>query len=301
MGNDVLLAKWLAGELSDAELRDLENSPEFASYVRISNAVSRMQPPAFDEEKSYLTLLEKRRQPRVLPLFARTWFRVAATLVVLLGIATFFVLNSTTKLVTANGELANTTLPDDTQVAVNAVSDLQYNAALWSLRREVRLRGEAYFNVTKGRKFTVETPEGKVEVIGTRFTVKSHDDRLRVFCHEGKVRVSNGSHSITLSPGEGLVLDGKQIQRRTNKTEYKPSWLLNRLHFENDPINLLLAEIERQYGVAITLKAQRTKKFTGTLPRQNINEALQVITDIYGLKAITQGKKIVLLEADARQ
>jgi len=57
--------------------------------------------------------------------------------------------------------------------------------------RIIHLEGEATFKVLKGNSFTVLTPFGKVEVLGTVFTVKAANGLLNVQCSEGKVRVSD--------------------------------------------------------------------------------------------------------------
>jgi len=46
------LAKWLNNELTEAELEEFRNSPEYASYVRILRAADIASGPDFDVEKA---------------------------------------------------------------------------------------------------------------------------------------------------------------------------------------------------------------------------------------------------------
>ena len=66
-------------------------------------------------------------------------------------------------------------LPDGTEVTLNHFSSLTYPEKFKKKHREVDLKGEAYFEVTKNREhpFIVQTESVNVEVLGTHFNVES--------------------------------------------------------------------------------------------------------------------------------
>ena len=69
------------------------------------------------------------------------------------------------------GERSGVTLPDGTQVKLNAESSLSYTHDFGRELRQVNLEGEAYFEVTKdeARCFNVIMEGATIEVMGTSF------------------------------------------------------------------------------------------------------------------------------------
>ncbi|MEM9931461.1 MAG: FecR domain-containing protein, partial [Bacteroidota bacterium] len=104
----------------------------------------------------------------------------------------------------AVGEKLEEELPDGSVVYANAVTTLSYSPQEWSSARDVQLKGEAFFEVEKGSNFTVNTPQGTVEVLGTSFNVLAREDIFEVICYTGKVRVTAGERTAELSPGQSV-------------------------------------------------------------------------------------------------
>ena len=135
----------------------------------------------------------------------------AATLTLLLSLSFYFLYTGTRTRITAQGESLSLLLPDSSEVILNGSSILHYNTFLWHLGRKISLKGEAFFRVRKGKRFTVTTEEGQVTVLGTRFTVFSRNDRFRVQCYSGKVRVAIRGEStapVILTRGLCVEKDG---------------------------------------------------------------------------------------------
>ena len=68
---------------------------------------------------------------------------------------------------------------------LNELSQLEYNASKWDENRSLELKGEAFFDVEKGKRFDVTTEFGNVSVLGTEFNVLSRDSIFKVSCYEG--------------------------------------------------------------------------------------------------------------------
>ena len=107
--------------------------------------------------------------------------------------------NSDVSYMTKNGEQLSFVLPDRSIVKLNENSMAEYNKLLFKFNKKVYMSGEAYYVVAKDGKFTVETMQHKISVLGTRFVV-SQKEMFDVICYEGKVMVES------LDNGEKKVL-----------------------------------------------------------------------------------------------
>lgn len=202
---------------------------------------------------------------------------VAASFILLISI--FWPGNSSSEILST--PLASTldhTLPDNSIVAINADSKLEYTPGSFLEQRSIELDGEAYFNVEKGSAFVVTTPDIKVEVLGTSFNVFSRDGYAEVFCETGKVRVSqkSTSSSIVLSPGESAVLDSNVLSKK--KTLLSKEWHKGEFKFDNAPLDLVLEELKRQYKIDIIIPEDlEDMPYTGFFEKENLEKALQSI------------------------
>ncbi len=288
------LAKWLAGEMTEAELKAFEASAEFPDYERIRRHSGNLSAPDFNADEMYRQILERRnRKVRTIPLF-RKWIAAAAVIVVLLG--TVFLFRSLTPVtVTAgNGEQITFLLPDDSKVTLNAGSEISYTRWDWDNHRKLDLSGEAYFRVAKGKKFAVKTTLGKVTVLGTQFNVKSRGDRFDVTCYEGRVRVDYANTATVITHGQSVSFDdGTQLPTAAVVVP-APEWTADELVFNRESLNDIIDELNRQYNFTITSNVQANQLFTGTLPLKNISQALEIICETYHLKASQSGRKIQL-------
>lgn len=107
------------------------------------------------------------------------------------------------------------TLSDGTRVMLNANSTLEYPASFDDAEvREVRLKGEAHFEVTKNphRPFVVKAGEMQTQVLGTIFDVKAYrKDAPKVTLMQGKVKVSNADTEVEMRPGQTATLQSDKI------------------------------------------------------------------------------------------
>lgn len=289
------LAKWLNDELSEKELAEFEASPDFEKYQKIKNYTAHLEVDDFDEDTMLSNILQqKKATQKVVPLYKKWIFRAAAIFVLSLGIA-FAMKNFIPQTQTANfGEKTTFTLPDNSEVVLNSGSEINYKKWNWNSNRRLELKGEAYFRVSKGRRFEVQTSLGKVSVLGTQFNVKARKNRFDVTCYEGRVKVNHANAQIILTHGQSVTFEnGKQLKSFINSL--KPEWTDNQMAFNKENIRDLLDEVQRQYNVTIELKSKDTNAlFTGKLPTTNLDVALQIISTTYHLEAkkVTKNKII---------
>ncbi|WDO13017.1 FecR family protein [Flavobacterium sp. WW92] len=298
MENNFDLAKWLAGEMTADELEAFEKSPEFNTYKKIKELSGQMEAPAFDAESSYQNIMGQAKEKPVVRLRNNWFLKTAAIIVTALG--TLFILKyqiTSTEYANA-GKKTTFLLPDDSEIVLNSDSEIRYKKWNWSSNRSLDLKGEAFFKVAKGEKFDVNTSLGTVTVVGTQFNVRARNRNFEVECYEGKVKVAFNNKILFLEKGSSVIVrGGKQLQSLPLTTD-RPSWLLNELKLNAAALNEAISEIERQYAVEIEhSKISSDQYFTGILPLDNIDTALEILCKTYHLDYIkTSDKKITLIK-----
>lgn len=301
MKENYYLAKWLAGEMTERELEDFKKTPEYTTYNKIKDYSGEFKAPDFDIDATYQKVLQSKKSRPVFSLQNHWMWKVAALITLFIGIGFLYsTLDSKTQIADA-GTRNSFLLPDNSQVVLNAVSEVTYKKSNWKNSRECNLRGEAFFKVAKGKTFDVNTPLGKVTVVGTQFNVKSRKTRFEVECFEGKVKVQFNGKKTFITKGQIVVVqDGKGIKALPSNQSL-PSWMENEMKFNSESLVDVVAEIERQYNITIVLKnISSEQKFSGTLPTNDIEVALKIISTTYHLKLIKTDKKLILLSNDAK-
>ena len=295
MEKNHILAKWLNNELTEDQLAEFNANPDNEKYEQIKNYTAHLEVPPFNEEKVLEHVINhKKTTPKIIPSYKKWLFKVAAIFVIGLGIV-FMVQNfALQKQYALNGKKTTFLLPDNSTVVLNAGSEIKYKKWNWDNNRNLELKGEAYFKAAKGKKFEVTTVLGKVAVLGTQFNVKVRKNRFDVTCFEGRVLVKYQDKELILTPGQSVYFeDGKQIN--TTIAIAQPEWMENTIAFNKEHIRNILDEIQRQYNVSIEVKAKYSSElFTGKIPTNNLDVALQIIATTYHLesKKITANKII---------
>ena len=151
------------------------------------------------------------------------------------------------------------TLSDGTKVMLNANSTLEYPASFDDAEvREVRLKGEAHFEVTKNphRPFVVKAGEMQTQVLGTVFDVKAYrKDAPKVTLMEGKVKVSNADTEVEMRPGQTATLQADKIV--VSKASSSASdWLEG--DFDMDQVTLAeaMSDIGAWYNKTVVFQSQ---------------------------------------------
>ena len=151
------------------------------------------------------------------------------------------------------------TLSDGTRVMLNANSTLEYPASFDDAEvREVCLKGEAHFEVTKNphRPFVVKAGEMQTQVLGTIFDVKAYrKDAPKVTLMQGKVKVSNADTEVEMRPGQTATLQADKIV--VSKASSSASdWLEG--DFDMDQVTLAeaMSDIGAWYNKTVVFQSQ---------------------------------------------
>ncbi len=190
---------------------------------------------------------------------------------------------------TGSGERVSVNLPDGSTAILNSQSTLSYKPVLWFFRRDVKMNGEIFFSVKKGSDFRVNSSNGIVSVLGTKFNVFSRDDDFDVICYSGKVGVEAQGVSIgtTLEKNSRLYKNTEGIYIIDNSSQYelKNSWVENNFLFKDEPLKNVLNEIERQYSVQIFYRDTLKLNYTGNFTKlEDPLVVLEIITLPFGFK-----------------
>lgn len=208
-------------------------------------------------------LLEKRIAARHRRRFLRIASSVAA--VMLLGVIswnTYIYITSVETLTVATlAETQTVRLPDGTQVVLNHHSSLSYPHRFQKNMREVTLRGEACFAVSKNaaHPFVVHAGAVNVRVLGTEFNIEAYpnDEQITTTLFEGSVAIeTDDRRSLVLAPGEQVVYN--QISKSLNKSlPARPAdeiaWQSGAVIFNNQPLGDIARRLSNLFDVTIRI------------------------------------------------
>ncbi|WP_310560598.1 FecR family protein [Flavobacterium sp.] len=279
------LSKWLNDELTEAELAEFKADPDFDAYEKIKIYSAQLKVGDFDETQALEKVLSHKKDTvKTIPLHKNWMFRVAAILLIALGITVAMQNFTTQNQFASNGKRTSFLLPDNSEVVLNAGSEIEYKKWNWKKNRNLELHGEAYFKVAKGEKFEVKTSLGKVAVLGTQFNVKARKNRFDITCFEGRVKVNYKYKEIILTHGQSVSFENEK-QVNAKATSAKPEWLENKIDLYKEKLPNITDEIQRQYNVNISIKSGLSNElFTGKIPTDNLDIALEIIATTYNLE-----------------
>lgn len=300
MRKDYLLAKWLNKNITNEELTELKSSSEYATYIKIAEATSKLKIPSFNIDANFKAISSQiKLKDKVIRLKPMATFLKIAAVIAILFTVYLFINSLDTTIETKIAEKQYFLLPDDSKVVLNANSTINYNKKDWKKSRELTLNGEAYFNVSKGKKFLVITQLGIVNVLGTQFNVLARDDNFYIKCYEGLVSVSFNDTIIKLSAGKKLKIENGVLIKHYKNNTSSPGWIANESSFENTTLAIVLKEFERQYPIKITTKnINVNKRFSGSFTHNNLNLALKSVCDPLNLSFTINGEDVTIYAKD---
>ncbi|MEH0152779.1 FecR domain-containing protein [Limibacter armeniacum] len=186
--------------------------------------------------------------------------------------------------VPAGGQVKSFTLPDGSKVWLNVATSLQYQKDFVE-HRNIRLFGEAYFEVAKNRQspFTVAFNEHKLVVTGTMFNIKAYgnEDSSSVNVEEGSVNVISEADTSSLVQNDRLLIENKGgKQYKSTKVFGEASkWKLGEMVFDHTPMEQVLKTLERQFDVTIAVEDVTKLKDSNLTTRYQANANLKEVLD----------------------
>ena len=280
---DDFLAKWSSGDLSEEQKEVFRQTEDYKYYAAILEGTDLLEIPAYDKEKNFERVQQKMaEEKKVVQLIPKWAYAVAASIAILIGYTFFF--NQTISYETGYGEQLAFVLPDESEVILNADSELEHKKKDWENERTLQLDGEAFFKVKKGSTFTVQTDNGSVTVLGTQFTVTSDDGIFEAKCFEGKVRVTKGNLSEILTKGKAVRLVNNSFENWEFMAD-APSWPQAESSFTNAPLSQVIRALEKQFDVTINSdKIDKNLRFSGSFTHSDLQKALRTVFEPLEIK-----------------
>jgi transmembrane sensor len=206
---------------------------------------------------------------------------------------------------TPRGRQFRITLPDATQVWLNAESSIRFPTVFSGAARHVQITGEVYFEVNHNNKpFRVAAEKALVEVLGTHFNVNAYanESGINTTLLQGSVRVmqdDNARKAVVIQPGQQAqisqsgsgeikVIDNANIDKII-------AWKNGAFNFEGSGIKEVMRQLERWYDIKVEYKNTSANFiFRGGMYRNvNLSDVLDVLKEM-GVKYEWNGKTLTI-------
>jgi ferric-dicitrate binding protein FerR (iron transport regulator) len=289
---------WLAVERASLE-RNMDVDAEWEKFSEKCFEADRPQGKTFAVDFS-----PKRSRSLLLRIAA-----VAAVLIVLAvsSILAYKYMNPASEVsVIAGTDNLERLLPDGSQVTLSPGTTFSYPEQFKGSSRQVRLDGEAYFEVSHdpSKPFIVSAGEHvRVEVLGTTFYVNTHNDegKVEVVLINGKVAVYDEAHpesKLILLPGEKTEVSPAEfvMSKSTSTDQNYLAWKTGKLVFAETRLDEVVRLLNKTYHADVRLAdpALGSCTITATFNNQSLESVMTVIKETLSLEVHKQGKTTIL-------
>ena len=292
--NDKQLTRWLNGEVSEEELQKDLPQEDVNAYKQILQEIDGWVP---DNDRHIFDVNQVFNENKA-SLLGWKPLSIAASILLIasIGIWSWYVNSSNLIYEAAVGEMRELVLPDGkSKVIIFSGSRVSWNE---DDPRSVTLDGKAYFDIEPGNPFEVGHGLGTVQVLGTQFEVDQFDQSVYVACYEGKVRVTAEKEIIELTQGEGQLYDNNKWESKIDLQNTSPSWIsTNESQFSDAPLMQVLLALAKVYGLELdTGTVDLRKRFTGVFPHNDLETAVTLVLQPFGISYTIRNKTLILTE-----
>jgi len=277
------------------DLQNMNNSEEIDVDKAWNNVHSRLMQNSLKTDVS----------PVRISFMRTTLFRIAAAALILLSLGTAAIYMNNSGLlskkitVLAGMDQKNilVSLPDGSKVYLNRNSLFSYKKNFGTHGRDVKLTGEAFFEITpdKSKPFIIDAGKAKVKVVGTTFNVITNNTNaaVEVFVKTGKVLVSDstGSNTIQLDPGFIGTMNSKSSAKALNTNPNYLSWKTGYLDYNGQKLNTVFSDLKRVYNMNIVADDPQILDNPWHSPIDNVDEEtiIRIICTSFNLSYTKDG------------
>lgn len=291
MSNEMhsLLGKYFNGEATAEETAIVkqwmeaseENRADFLLLQKLWNKSGEHQEMVFDTNKAWQSVQAKlntsKAPAKTINMFTRrTAIAAAASVIVLLGLWWLAGQRQNTVTIHADVGVKEVRLEDGSAVFLRDGSSLTYSREFDKGAREVKLTGEAFFDVTPdpGRPFRIEAAQAAVEVVGTSFSVNTNDNRVELIVKTGRVKfgANTGGEVVFVGAGERAMLAQNAVTKTINADINFDAWQSKQLVFNNTPLPEAAKVLSDHYKVNITLKKEDSVQLSAAAITARFND-----------------------------
>jgi transmembrane sensor len=202
------------------------------------------------------------------------------------------------------GEIREVALPDGTRVWLNTASafNADYQPAL---RRLHLLAGEILITTAAdaSRPFVVDTAQGRLRALGTRFTVRLEEGKTFLAVYEGKVevRIANGSAAVVIPAGQQTTFDGVAVQRVSPADPARQAWSQGQLVAWDLPLQEIVQELRRYHGGHLGVAPELAqRRVFGIYPLGDVPQTMNMLADAVHARVSRPLPWWTTIEADDR-
>jgi ferric-dicitrate binding protein FerR (iron transport regulator) len=195
----------------------------------------------------------------------------------------------------AQSKVIEYTLKDGTKVTLNKNSSVTYRSDYSENNRDIKLTGEAYFNVVRdaSKPFTIEALGTKTEDIGTSFNINANAENSTVSTTliEGSIRFKADNCNILLKPGQELIYNKglkKGLIHKTD-TQYRTAWTSGRYNYTDIRFADLAVKLAHIYHLNIEIADQKIANrvvSASFLTDEPVEEILKSLQNELGFKYV---------------
>lgn len=214
---------------------------------------------------------------------------------------------------TARGQRTEVMLTDGTRVWLSVDSRLRVPQDYGTTTRTVQLEGEGYFEVRHdaAHPFRVLAARAVAEDLGTKFVVRAYpeDTSAMVVVAEGSVALGSDrspageARGVPLKRGQRGDIDGSGIVIVTPNVDVDAylDWRNGRLELRHVPLVRAIRDLERWYGVTITLSDSSLAQISvkASFSNESLDDALDILASTLGIRYARQGTQVRLLSGDS--
>lgn len=313
-----LLGKFIAGKrLTNDEfilLDKLLNNLQFKEEVNHWLEENWQHSESKEVKLQFKQIREKIRfsslQARMNRLFIVLGKAAAVLIIPLLAAVLYFYFNQTPSselltLTTQKGEQTSVILPDGSKVWLNVDTKLSYPVDYGVKSRNLKLEGEAYFEVAKNDELSFEVASANIvtRALGTRFVISAYPENSSVKSSlvEGSVEVKYDSGIEQLKPGQQLIYNKNkpEITIKAFDENYELAWKNNQLVFRLTPFADVITELEKWFDVNIEYDPTVFKSETLTVQfekYESLETILRVIARANGFKFTIKDKNVKIIK-----
>lgn len=182
---------------------------------------------------------------------------------------------------TGTGERREIVLADGTRIWLNTDTALQVQYQDTE-RRLVLWAGEILVDTAQdglARPFYVHTRLGRMQALGTRFTVQLTDARTRLDVFEGTVEIRTAAGQVQrVAAGQAAAFDGEAVTALGSADHVREAWHQGRLPADDMPLGALLDELGRyRHGYISVAPEVAGLKVMGVYPTDDTERALAML------------------------
>lgn len=301
--NDILAKHFSQAELTNEEQSILSewsenNKNEYKAIEKSWNSVPDFEYNQFNHKNAWVKIENKiEDKTKIKSIFK---YAMVASIALLLSIGSYNYFNNTNIYISFENNSNTTksiTLDDGSIIDLAKHTTIEYQED-FANNRNVKLDGEAFFNVNRDEKhpFIITTLNGEIEVLGTSFNINTNNEITEVNVTSGLVEVRNTLSSIKLKKNETATINGSTITGITTNNPNYLSWKTGSFIFNDTPIKEVIHALNKYYSTEVILdkNTQTTCSITGVFEDQKIEDIVEAITLSCNLVFIKENNQITI-------